>query len=129
MTAVGNLGALSGGKAWHVSRSAITELSPALALGRRGDGVFILDDDGDIKYVDETKAQRRLRGGMPAFDRFVVLSDDTVVGLRGAVVTVVAADGNTTLTTREHTAIVGLPGDTVVLAGAAGAGFDGFSRR
>jgi hypothetical protein len=129
VTADGNLVVLSGGKAWHVSSTELTELSPALALGRRGDGVFILDDDGDIKYVDEAKAQRRLRGGIPAFEHFVVLSDDTVVGLAGAVVSVVVDDSTTTLTTREHTAIVGLPGDTVVLAGAAGPGFDGFSRR
>jgi hypothetical protein len=130
VTAEGNLVVLSGGKAWHVSGTAVTELSPALALGRRGDGVFILDGDQDIQYVDEDKAQRRLRGGVPAFEHFVVLSDDTVVGLNGTVVSVVPVDGNTsTLTARAHTAIVGLPGDTVVLAGAAGPGFDGFSRR
>lgn len=130
VTAEGNLVVLSGGSARHLSRqTAITTLSPGSALGRRGEVVFILDGT-DIKYVVEAEAPIRLRGKVPAFDHFVVLSDDTVVGLNGTVVSVVAVDGSTsTLTARAHTAIVGLPGDTVVLAGAAGDGFDGFSRR
>jgi hypothetical protein len=130
VTADGNLVVLSDGSARHVSREGVTPLSPASALGRRGDDVFILDG-GDIKRVAEAEAPGRLRGGVPAADHFVVLSDDTVVGLRGTTVTVVSVDGTTSTLTapRAHTALVALPGDTVVLAGAAGDGFDGFSRR
>jgi hypothetical protein len=134
VTAAGNLVVLVNGTARNVSPNGFVGQSPAVALGRRGHDVLILDGR-DVKLVTEAASTERVRGGIAVdADRFVLLSDDTFVGLRGSTVTVVTVDGKTsTLSSatssplRAHTAIGVLPGDTVLLAGAEGDGFDGFA--
>lgn len=130
VTPSGNLVVLAGGSARHVSPDGVKRLSPATALARRGNDLFILDQD-EVKRLNEAKAPESLGRGIPVGSRFTVLSDDTVVALVGTTVTVVKPD-NTTSTLqaeREHTTIVTLPGDTVLLLGALADGFDGFSLR
>ena len=134
VTAAGNLVVLVNGSARHVSRSGIVSRSPAVALGRRGHDVLILDGS-EVKLVTEAASTERVRGGIAVnADRFVLLSDDTFVGVRGSTVTVVTVDGSastlsstTSAPLRAHTAIAALPGGTVLLAGAEGDGFDGFA--
>ncbi len=124
--------ALAGGSAFYIAGDSIIDLGPAQALGRRFDDVLVLDGD-EIKRVTgpATERERILVGVGDAFSSFAVTSDGAFVGIAGSNVIIVDSDQKkTTLPMgRPHKRVIGLPGDTILLAGGDEAGFDGFSRR
>jgi hypothetical protein len=131
VTAAGSLVVLIDGSAFRLGRDDTRGPDRrATALGRRGEDVLILDG-GDVEVVTEDDSPKPVRGGAAAADRFVLLSDDTFVGLQGTTITVIRTDLSqlTLISQRAHSTISALAGDTVLLSGGAGAGFDGFSRR
>jgi len=120
VTANDSLVALIGGEVIYVDSTGLRSLGNAQALGRRLAQVFVID--GETLSVVANAATDVVGSVDDVVDSFVVLGDDSVVGLSAS--RLVGAEAP-----RRYTRIVGLPGDTVLLFGAAGAGFDGFSRR
>jgi len=107
----------------------VTNLGPAIAVGRHGVEVLVLDDDGVISAVEDAtlvpvRADLGARAGVRSF---VMLDDDTAVFLagNGATVEAVASDGTArTLQTGATgaTRVAALPGGTLVIAGHNGNG-------
>jgi len=113
----------------------VTTLGPAVALGRRGADVLVLDGDGGVGVVEDASV-RALRAGIDVDDvlHFVLLDDDTFVSLRrdGEALDVRDPDGAarslpTGAPGLRH--IAALPGGTVVVGGADVAGLRAVSIR
>lgn len=111
----------------YVDDSGPRLLGNARALGRRLGQVFVLDGE-TLSVIANAATDVVGTVSIGAVDSFVVLSDDRVVGLTTAGA-LVGDDVDGFDAGRRHTRLVGLPGDTVLMVGADGAGFDGFSRR
>lgn len=108
--------------------AVVTNLGPHVALGRRGNDVLVLDRDGVISLV-ENATTRALFGGVAVADvrAFVVLTDDTVVSLRGdgGTIDVRLPDGTTRAiptTAPGSSRVAARPDGTIVVGGADIAG-------
>jgi hypothetical protein len=106
----------------------VVSLGPALALGRRGDDVLVLDPDGTVGVVEDASL-RAVRGDIDVDDvrHFVLLDDDTFVSLRrdGRTLDVRGPDGAArSLATgvAGMTRVAALPGGTIVVGGGDVAG-------
>jgi hypothetical protein len=114
----------------YAADDVTTDLGPAIALGRRGADVLVLDADGQISAVeDATTRPIGVEVAVSAFAHFVVLDDDTFVGLAadGASVTVVNSDGDARVeatVSGGHTRVSALVGGAVVISGSPAAGME-----
>jgi hypothetical protein len=114
----------------------VVSLGPAVALGRRGDEVLVLDPDGSVGAVENATVRAIPRVVVDVADvrHFVLLDDGTFVSLRrdGRTLDVRDADGGRrSLPTGVAglTRVAALPGGTIVLGGADDAGLRAVSIR
>jgi hypothetical protein len=112
----------------HYVRDEAADLGPAVALGRRGSEVLVLDATGVISVVeDATLVPQRTVAGRDDVRSFALLDDDTAVLLLDGGEDIVVFDG-AGVTRTIGTGVVGashiaaLPGGTLVIAGHAGDG-------
>jgi hypothetical protein len=119
------------------SNGGVRGLVPAVALGRRGDEVLVLETDNSVGVV-ENASVRTLRSGIDVdlanVRHFVLLDDGIFVSLRSDGRTLDVRDANggrrsvpTGVT--GLTRIAALPGGTIVLGGADAAGLRAVSIR
>lgn len=129
LTPSGNLVTIINDELVYVGDGRATDLGPAVALGRRGADVLVVDGDGVVSAVED-RTTRPVGVTVDDVDviHFVVLDDDTFVGLGadGRTITVDGPAGTKTLSAKSggHTRVSALPGGAVVISGADANGME-----
>lgn len=129
VTAQDALVAILDGVLTYANDEQTITLGTAVALGRRGADVLVLDGDGTVSVVeDSTTRSTGITVDVTTVIHFVVLDDDTFVGLGqdGRTITVDGPAGQKTFSAKSagHTRVSALPGGAVVISGADADGIE-----